>query len=413
MTTRALHVALVSEHASPLSPLGHPETGGQNVYIDGLARHLARLGCRVDVFTRRADARTPACVPLAEGVAVHHVPAGPPAPVARDELMPLMPEFADGLAAAWRASTPDIVHAHFWMSGWASTVAAGASVPVVQTFHALGSVKRRHQGASDTSPPERMATERRLLRTVDTVIATCRDEIRELRLLGGSLPTVLVPCGIGEAFSAFGPVDRRPRRPRHRLVCVSRLVPRKGIADAIRAMSLLPERLDTELIVVGGADAADVQRDEEAARLAELADALGVGDRVELRGRLGTEEVAAVMRSADVVVCAPWYEPFGIVPVEAMACGVPVVGTAVGGLLDTVVEGTTGLLVPPQRPERLAAALDELLRDPHRRRRMGSAGARRANGYRWPRVAAAVLDAYQATRLRHGQTASQVEAVLA
>jgi type III pantothenate kinase len=387
-----MRVALVSEHASPLAPLGHQETGGQNVYVRALAEHLARLGCTVDVFTRRDAADAPGRVSAGDRVTVHHVDAGPPAPVPRDELLPLMPAFADGLARAWADRPPGVVHAHFWMSGWASMVAAPAGTPVVQTFHALGSVKRRHQGAADTSPPERMATERRLVRSVDAIIATCRDEVVELHRLGVAAPTTVVPCGVSEEFSAFGPADTQLPTRRHRLVCVSRLVPRKGIADVVAALGLLGGDLDAELVVVGGSDP-DV--DAEARHLLDLAASAGVADRVRLRGRLSPPEVAAVMRSADAVVCAPWYEPFGIVPVEAMACGVPVVGTAVGGLLDTIVDGETGVLVPPRRPDRLADALRELLADPSRRRRMGAAGARRANAYRWPRVAAAVLAAYR------------------
>jgi glycosyltransferase involved in cell wall biosynthesis len=278
----------------------------------------------------------------------------------------------------------------------------------VQTFHALGSVKRRHQGAADKSPPERLAAERRLLRSVDTVIATCQDEVAELHRLGVAVPTVVVPCGVSDEFSAFGELDRALRQARHRLVCVSRLVPRKGIADVIAALGRLGDAVDAELVIVGGADAAGLDHDEEAVQLRRLADDLGVGDRLQFRGRLAQREVAAVMRSADAVVCTPWYEPFGIVPVEAMACGVPVIGSAVGGLLDTVVDGVTGILVPPRRPDRLAAAIAGLLDDPVARRRMGVAGARRANGYRWPRVAGAVLEVYRRVIARHQQTRGEV-----
>ncbi len=407
MNDAAPRVALVSEHASPLSPLGHPETGGQNVYVDALGRHLAALGCRVDVYTRRAAACDQAAVAYAPGVTVHHVPAGPAEPVPRDELMPLMPEFAANLGRLWAEHRPDVVHGHFWMSGWASSMAVPTGTPVVQTFHALGSVKRRHQGAADTSPPERMATERRLLRTVDAVVATCHDEVAELRALGATAPTVVVPCGVNDDFSAFGRLDPVPRTRRHRLVCVSRLVPRKGIADVISALGVLGSEVDAELVIVGGADAAELTTDAEAHQLHQLARELGVADRLQFRGRLGPADVAAVMRSADAVVCAPWYEPFGIVPVEAMACGVPVIGTAVGGLLDTVVPGVTGVLVPPRRPDRLAIAVREVLADPVGRRRMGEAGAQRANGYRWPRVAEAILDVYRDVIGRRHQSAAE------
>jgi len=345
---------------------------------------------------------------MAPGVVVHHVAAGPAGPVPRDDLMPLMPEFAGELAAAWKLTSPDVVHAHYWMSGWASMVAAGDAIPVVQTFHALGTVKRRHQGAADTSPPERTAVERRLLQTVDSVVATCRDEVAELRRLSRRRTDItVVPCGVGDVFSPFGPSDAVPSSRPFRLVTVSRLVPRKGIADVIEALGRLTH--DAELVVVGGGDGPDCDPGE--VELRALARRVGVADRVVFRGRLAAAEVAAVMRSSDAVVCAPWYEPFGIVPVEAMACGIPVIGTAVGGLLDTVCHGATGLLVPPQSPDALARAIDKLLGDPMRRRRMGATGAERSSAYRWPRVASAVLDVYRAALARRDRT--QTEAVLA
>jgi glycosyltransferase involved in cell wall biosynthesis len=311
-----------------------------------------------------------------------------------------MPALAAELRRRWARRRPDVVHAHFWMSGWAGRAAAPDGVPFVQTFHALGSVKRRHQAAADTSPQARIHVERELLARADVVVATCRDEVAELGRLGPTDRVAVVPCGVADTFSPLGPVDVTPRRCPHRVVCVSRLVPRKGIADVIAALSAVP---DAELVVVGDGDHA------ERVRLRDLAAGAGVAERVTFRGALDALGVGAVMRSADVVVCAPWYEPFGIVPLEAMACGVPVVGSAVGGLLDTVRHGVTGLLVPPRSPVALAGALDGLLRDPSRRRRMGAAAADGARAYRWPRVAGAVLEVYRAAL----QGASQAQEALA
>ena len=202
----------------------------------------------------------------------------------------------------------------------------------------------------------------------------------------------VIPCGVSDTFSPLGPVAERGRR-RFRLVTVSRLVPRKGIADVVRALAQLDR--DVELVVVG--EAGDGSAVGE---LRTLTADLGVADRVVLAGRMEAADVAATMRSADAVVCAPWYEPFGIVPVEAMACGVPIVGTAVGGLLDTVVDGVTGLLVPPRSPDALAHAIERLLADPAARRRLGRDGAVRARTYRWPHVARAVLGAYHGAASR-------------
>jgi D-inositol-3-phosphate glycosyltransferase len=389
-----MRIAMVSEHASPLATLGGVDAGGQNVHVTELARAVARRGHGVVVFTRRDDPALPRRVRLAEGVVVEHVDAGPAEPVPKDDLLPMMGQFARSLAAGWRRERPDLVHAHFWMSGMVSLdAAAPIGLPVVHTFHALGVVKRRHQGDKDTSPSMRLAIEERLVREADHIVATSTDEVFELVRLGGDpRRTTVVPCGVDlSIFRPDGPVDdRRPDVPR--VVVVSRMVERKGIGNVIAAMPHLPA---AELIVAGGPPRRELPRDPEGARLLRLRNDLGLEDRVEIRGRIERHEVPALMRSADVVVCAPWYEPFGMVALEAMACGAPVVASAVGGLIDTVLDGRTGRHVPPRDPEAIAAAVGELLSDPSRRRRMGRAAAERARTrYGWDRVAESALEVY-------------------
>ena len=385
---------MVSEHASPLAVLGGADAGGQNVHVAALAAALARLGAEVVVHTRRDDPSLPSRVELDGGWAVEHVDAGPACFVPKDELLPHMGAFATVLHRHWREWRPDVVHAHFWMSGWAALRGArGLRLPVVQTFHALGTVKRRHQRGRDTSPAERLAIESAIVRRAHRIVATCSDEVGELARMGADVDRIwVVPCGVDPArFRPDGPAELRPA-DRFRLVAVSRLVERKGLADVIAALPDLP---GAELVVAGGPPPAGLAADPEARRLLRRAARLGVADRVVLRGGLPGEAVPALLRSADVVVCAPWYEPFGIVAVEAMACGVPVVASAVGGHLDTVVHGETGLLVPPRRPDLLAQALGGLLADPGGRARMGVAGAARARAwYSWDQVARATLEAY-------------------
>lgn len=389
-----MRIAMVSEHASPLATLGGVDAGGQNVHVAALAIELARQGAEVVVHTRRDDPGLPRRVELAPGVVVDHVDAGPPAPVPKDELLPWMGVFADDLAAQWRADRPELVHAHFWMSGVAALEAARPfGIPVVQTFHALGVVRRRHQGEKDASPPERLGLERDLLRRVDHVIATCSDEVFELVRLGASHGRVTaIPCGVDlGAFTPEGPHDAR-RPGFKRLLSLGRMVERKGVGNAIVALAAVP---DAELVVVGGPPRAQLGDDPEARRLLAIAEEAEVADRVDLRGRVDRPGVAALLRSSDAVVCVPWYEPFGIVPLEAMACGVPVVAAAVGGMVDTVVDGATGVHVPPRDPERLAEALRSLLADEERRAAFGAAGVERARRlYGWPRVAASTLDVY-------------------
>jgi glycosyltransferase involved in cell wall biosynthesis len=327
--------------------------------------------------------------------------------VPKDELLPYMDRLAEGIAEDWGARPPDIVHAHFWMSGLAALDAARrcgpGSVPVVQTFHALGTVKRRHQGSEDTSPPQRVWLEPAVGRLADRIIATCSDEVFELKALGIDTAKIsIAPCGVDlELFGGSGPADPRPRR--HRILSVGRLVPRKGVDLVIRALPLLRDAGfdDVELLIVGGGivgggDAAITGTDPEGRRLAELARELGVHGQVTFRGQVPREDMSGLLRSADAVVCAPWYEPFGIVPLEAMACGVPVVAAAVGGLTDSVVDRATGLHVPPRDPAAIAGAVAELLADPELRSELGRAGRQRAQArYSWLRVAAETEKAYR------------------
>ena len=384
-----MRIDLVSEHASPLATIGGVDAGGQNVHVAALAAGLAHRGHRVTVYTRRDDEHLPERVALQDGYEVVHVAAGPPRELPKDDLLTHMPAFARVLRRHWVRRPPDVVHAHFWMSGLAAVEAAESllsPLPVLQTFHALGSVKRRHQGAADTSPPDRIELERGLCRDVAHVVATCTDEVFELRRLGLASERVsVVPCGVDtDVFTPTGPVA--PRTGRKRLLVLGRLVERKGQDDAVRALRLVP---DAELVVVGGPPADALDGAPEVRRLRGVAAAEGVGDRLVFTGAVPRANVPSWVRSADVVLAVPWYEPFGITPLEAMACGRPVVATAVGGLVDTVADGVTGDLVPPRDPARLGAALAALLADDGRRAAYGAAGVRRARErYRWNRIAA-------------------------
>ncbi len=403
-----MRIDVVSEHASPLATLGGADAGGQNVHVAALAEQLTRAGHEVTVHTRRESPHTPARTAAPGGYVVELLDAGPAQPIPKDEIWPHVTAMTQQLSSCWQDRRPDIVHAHFWMSGAATAAAARPlGLPVVQTFHALGTVKRRHQGAADTSPPERLDVERALARTVDRVVATCHDEVDELREMGvGHERVSVVPCGVDTDL--FVPAPPRPAGAVPRLLVLGRLVERKGVGDVVTALAALP---GVELVVAGG-DAAGPQTDPDVARLTALARDLGCADRLRFLGPVDRAQVPAVLAACDVVVCVPWYEPFGIVPLEAMACGRPVVGSDVGGLKDTVVPGVTGERVPPHRPDELTRVLAELLADPDRRAAYGRAGVDRARRlYRWEQVAARTEEVYQDAAARRA-AARATEAVL-
>jgi D-inositol-3-phosphate glycosyltransferase len=400
MKPPVMRLALISEHASPIVPLGSTDAGGQNVYVDEIGRHLGARGIFVDVFTRRDRANVPEIVQLAPNVRVVHVPVGAPAFVPKDALWPLMAAFYEFvLRFMMREGVRyDLVHGNFWMSGWvAARMRQALGIPAVQIFHALGATKRRHQGDADTSPPERLRVEREIVRRVDRIIAQCPAERDELiGDYGASARAIaLIPSGVN--IARFRPIPQAEARrligvaPDERVVVyVGRMLPRKDVRNVVRATALLAaEGLALRLLLVGGETAApDRAATPEIGALQDLAAELGIAGRVTFVGKRQPDELHRYYCAGDVAVTTPWYEPFGLTPLEAMACGRPVVGAAVGGLTSTIVHGETGFLVPPRAPATLAKRLRFLLERPELCATMGAAARRRVEQeFTWPVVA--------------------------
>ena len=401
-------IALISEHASPLATIGSIDSGGQNVYVAHLARQFGKNGYPVDVFTRRDKALLPDVVPFAPNVRVVHVPAGPAMQIPKEQLLPYMPAFGDFMIEFMRrdAIGYDVLHANFFMSGVAALRAREAlGIPLVMTFHALGKVRRLHQGSADGFPDSRFDIEDQLVREADCVVAECPQDLDDLVSLYGADPRCVetVPCGFDE--EEFAPVDRAAARTAlgwapqaFTVLQLGRLVPRKGIDNVIRAVGCLRHQfgIDARLYLVGGnADQPSPQATPEIGRLGRVAEEAGVEDTVTFVGRRSRDQLRQFYGASDVFVTTPWYEPFGITPVEAMACGVPVVGADVGGIRSTVVHGETGFLVPPHAPETLAARLAQLAADPALCRQMGDAGRARAQShYTWMGVARQMEEVY-------------------
>jgi D-inositol-3-phosphate glycosyltransferase len=401
-----LNIALISDHASPLAAPGSIDSGGQNVYVAHLACELAALGCRVDIFTRRDDPGQPDIVNWRENVRVIHVPAGPPAFVSKEQMLPWMPEFARFMVRFARGQRRqyDIMHANFFMSGMVAQLVRGAlGIPYVITFHALGRVRRLEQGAADGFPDERLSIEHALMQQADRIIAECEQDRDDMVGLyeADRARIDIVPCG-------FDPQQLWPVREtaRERLdidpaefvvLQLGRMVPRKGIDNVIEGVSALAKRhgVRARLMVVGGAAAPGGHDTPELRRLMALSRSLELQHQVAFTGPKPPSELRHWYSAADVFVTTPWYEPFGITPVEAMACATPVIGAAVGGIKSTVVDGRTGYLIPPRDPDMLAERLARLHADPAAARRLGEAGWRRAHRhYTWRGVAERIAAVY-------------------
>ncbi|MEV6927713.1 glycosyltransferase [Dactylosporangium sp. NPDC051485] len=398
-----MRIALISGQANPLA-LGRPGTGGKHTHVAALSDALARLGHDVVVYTRRDDPALPDCVNLESGVTIEHMPAGPAAPVPADEQLPLMGDFGRALAARWSrpGAGPDVVHAHYWLSGLAALTATNDDRrPVVVTYHGLASAERRqlprdHMPRDHSrGPGPRAGLERTLGSIADRVVAQSEDEVAELGRMGVRRSgTVIVPSGVDtDRFTPGGPAADHRRPGLRRILSVGPLVARKGFADLVAALRRVP---GAELVVVGGPDPSGVDRDPEARRLLQLADRHGVADRLRIVGAVGQEELAGWYRSADVLACTPWYEPFGLTPLEAMACGVPVVAYASGGIAESVIDNVTGVLVPPRDTVAMATALRGLLGDEVRRMSFASAAIDRVRSrYTWDRAATEMERVYR------------------
>jgi len=401
-------IALISEHASPLALIGSTDSGGQNVYVAQLARQLARLGYLVDIFTRRDSEFQEQVVDWVPGVRVVHVPAGPAHYVPKEAMLPFMEQFGRFVIRfARRQKLPyDLMHANFFMSGMvARQVRKTLGIPFVMTFHALGRVRRLNQKEADAFPDIRFAIEERLMQEADRIIAECPQDQSDMEQLYGapSDHIDIVPCGFDP--DEFWPVTLDARQQlglgqdEFIVLQLGRMVPRKGVDNVIRAVAILKHQyqVPVRLLVVGGnAEQPDPIATPELGRLMALAQSLNVSEAITFTGQRRREQLRYYYSAANVFVTTPWYEPFGITPVEAMACGTPVVGTAVGGIKTTVVDGETGLLVPPNAPEILAEKLIWLHRHPHVAQRMGWAGMRRAyQHFTWRNVASHIAAVYE------------------
>jgi D-inositol-3-phosphate glycosyltransferase len=416
-------IALISEHASPLAVLGGVDSGGQNVYVGQIARNLALMGYEVDVFTRRDSEHLPEVADWEPGVRIVHVPAGPPAIVPKEELLPYMGEFTAFMLRFFKRQRKpyDLVHANFFMSGLvAADIKKATGIPFVITFHALGRVRRIHQREADKFPEERFCIEDRLVAEADHVIAECPQDEEDLIRLYNADPSriTIIPCGFDP--KELSPISKALARvvlglpPDEPIILqLGRMVPRKGVETAVRGFGRLVNEhgVKARLLIVGGeSNEPDPASTPEIGRLQQIAKEEGVLDRVIFAGRRGRDVLKYYYSAADIFITTPWYEPFGITPVEAMACGTPVIGANVGGIKFTVRDGETGYLVAPDDPEAVAERIAHLYNHPKLLSVFRQQAINRANAlFTWQRVTNAMAALFEQV-LAANQPESQEEA---
>ena len=395
-------VAMISYHTSPLAPLGSGDTGGMNVYVRQLSRELGQRGFLVDVFTRRQDISSPEVVPAGENVRVVHLGAGPRRPLGKQRLRQYLGEFEENLvrfasAAGGEGPPYNLLHSHYWLSGSvALRLKERWGVPHVTMFHTLGEVKNRAR-ITEHEAPLRILVEHRLAREADRIVCASQHERHLLARLYGADPDriAVVPCGVD--LDLFRPQDSEAARralgySEERIILfVGRIEPLKGIDILINAAAQLAEESDFYVLIVGG----DRRSRRQMSHLQGLASDLGIGERVCFLGAVDHEKLPLYYNAADICVVPSFYESFGLVALEAMACGTPVVASRVGGLTGTVRDGETGYLISWRCPEPFAERLELLLGNDALRRRFGEAAREVVKRYRWANVGEAVAGLYR------------------
>jgi D-inositol-3-phosphate glycosyltransferase len=391
-----MKIALVAQHAAPLRPRTGAGPDSDDIGLSELTRELATHGHQVTVFTQKHQPDLPDQAELHAGVRIRHINAGP---VIADSdqgdagLLQRVPAFSGPLRSSWERERPDVVHALRWTSGLAALAAArDLDIPVVQEFSSLGVAERRDRVKTDGAAAARIRLEPAIGRSAAAVVATHSAEVSDLANLGVHRSSIrVVPWGVDtDTFSPEGPVAQRNGRPR--LLTAADLNERAPLETLLRALSRVP---GAELLVVGGPERVDLPHDGAYVSLAAFAGTLGVSDRVIFTGKVDHSEMPGLLRSADLVVSTCQYEPSGTTSLQAMACGTPVIAPPVGGHMDAVVDGTTGILIPPGRPALLAQRIRQLLAHPMLIEAYGVAAADRAKSrYSWDRIAGETLAVY-------------------
>lgn len=403
---------MLSYHTCPLATLGGKDTGGMNVYVRELTRQLGQMGIHVDVFTRSQDDHVPHVLhELGYGNRVVHVPAGPETPLPKEELANYIPQFVDGIKefACEKGIRYDIIHSHYWMSGIAAASLSDlwAGAPIIHMFHTLGEMKNRvARSEAEREGEYRINGEKQVLRRAKRIVVSTLAELTQLRFLYKADASKLVVIPPGVDVSHFYPIPSDEAKmyvglkPEDRMVLfVGRIEPLKGVDTLIHAMCCLQlkdKRRPVHLAIIGGdPNASREQMTAEMARLQKLCDELAMGQTVVFLGKRDQDKLPYYYSAAEVLVMPSHYESFGMVALEAMACGTPVIASEVGGLAYLVRDGETGFTIPDQEPEKLCEKISWLLNDAALHESMSRRAVEYAQDYAWEKIAKQIVEAYR------------------
>jgi D-inositol-3-phosphate glycosyltransferase len=408
-----MHVAMITVHTCPLAALGGKKTGGMNVYVRELSRELGQRGIYVDAFTRSENPDVPHIddTDLGPNVRVIHVVSGPEAPAPKAVMWQHLPSFADGVRhfAEQEHIRYDVIHSHYWLSGRVARMLQSEwpGVPIVHMFHTLGHLKNMvAQSGAEQEPPQRVTIETEIVRFVDRLVAATQRDCDQLADFYGADPSriAVIPPGVDlDLFRPVAPAEAKARlglAPEHRMVLfVGRIEPLKGLETLIRAMARMMEhdpslRPNFCVCIIGG-DAEPENMNAEMRRLDRLRESLGVGDVITFLGSRDQTVLPYYYSAAEMIAVPSHYESFGMVALEAMACGTPVIASDVGGLSFIVRNGETGFLIPDQDVDAWADTMQRLLHDPGLRAELGRRGSQVAQQYAWPRITDRIVELYR------------------
>lgn len=417
-------VAMLSVHTCPLAMLGGKKTGGMNVYVRDFSRELGHQGILVDVFTRSQDD----CQPMIKhdlgfNGRVIHIPAGPEKPIPLADIPRYLDQFVAGVLdfATQEGISYDLIHSHYWLSGLVAEKLrlAWPHAPIVQMFHTLGHMKNQiATSVSERAPKERIDGEQHIIHHVaDRLIAATPAEEAQLQTLYGADPAKISIIPPGVDLERFRPINKKEAKQRVGLPCsdknilfAGRIEPLKGIDTLLRAMAILQERspqiIENCCMAIIGGDPYAEDVDDEMARLQALCNDLEIRDLVLFLGAKDQEILPNYYAAAEMVVMPSHYESFGMVALEAMAMGTPVIASEVGGLAHLVQHRQTGFHVPSRDPEALAHRIFDLLSNPHCRQLLGQNAREYAKNYAWPVIVDQMLTLYD--QLKDAQTLTAV-----